>query len=149
MKKILFAVLFLVLGCLISFVIFKITNNSSQEKITYSEQEYEKAVNLIEYYYSQDKKETGKETKICPNCNKMLLREIIFFSPTYAIYDVVNNSSFDGFLRGSVIVQTCKNQDCKFFKLSKSVEIGKDITTETLYLGKYRKLEEVWLEKNN
>ena len=109
---------------------------------------YNEAINVVKdcYFniYNQNNNMVyyswNKTTVECSNCKKMSLREIIF------IKDDLKNG-----VEEKVLVQTCKDKECKFFALYKKPlfkpEDEDDIEPVCLYFGKYKQLEDVWLEK--
>ena len=146
MKKVLFAIIFLILVGCISFIAFKPTK--------YTEQDYKDVVNLIKICYSavnnsnntNDHWIWGKETQICSKCNQLLLRNIEF------IHNYIGDDSVK---EEKIIVETCKNENCKYFVVHQipmhknfPFEERDEVKPICLYEGKYKNLEEVWLEKN-
>jgi hypothetical protein len=151
MKKILFTMFCLVV-CF-SLVFAKNTTKNNINSKVYDEKDYKKAVNIIKDCYSKVKLNDrnindswmwGKETKTCSKCNQMLLRKIEF------IHTCINDNSME---QETVVVETCKNKNCKYFatyqtplhKIFPSDEY-KEVNPICLYEGSYVNLDDVLLE---
>lgn len=81
----------------------------------------------------------SKKTIKCSACNQMSLISIEF------VYDYIDSK---GFQSEETLVNTCKNQDCKYFALYKIPlhERQVEVKQLCLYKGKFDKLEDVLLE---
>ncbi len=114
---------------------------------------YNEAVNLIKDCYSNVNSNNSnkdywmwhKETKNCLKCNQMLLRNIEF------VHNYIGDDSVE---EGKVIVETCKNEKCKYFAVYQ-IPLHKEFPHEEgnnetkpicLYKGKYIDLDDVLLE---
>ena len=136
------------LVCSLFCLVLLISCNKQQDT------KYNETVNLIKDCYSnvashnndKDYWMWSKETNNCLKCNQKLLRNIEF---------IHNRMEGDSFEEGKVIVETCKNEKCKYFAVYQiplhkvlSEDEYKEIKSICLYEGKYINLDDVLLENS-
>lgn len=136
------------LVCSLFCLVLLISCNKQQDT------KYNETVNLIKDCYSNVASHNNdkdywmwrKETKNCLKCNQKLLRNIEF------IHTYIGDDNIE---EGNVIVETCKNEKCKYFAVYQiplhKVLLGdeyKEIKSICLYEGKYINLDDVLLENS-